>query len=69
MFYHLSRKEVILFLSMKNKQTLKNYRLLSILPICEKIPERLTFNVMFTLFIEINLSRQTSLVLNQVTLA
>ena len=69
MFYHLSRKEVILFLSMKNKQTLKNYRLLSILPICEKIPERLTFKVMFTLFIEINLSRQTSLVLNQVTLA
>ena len=35
-----------------NKQTLKNYRPLSLLPICGKILERLMFNEMFEFFIE-----------------
>ena len=34
------------------KQTLKNYRLLSLLPICEKILEQLIFNEMFNLLLK-----------------
>ena len=35
-----------------DKQTLKNYRPVSLLPICRKILERLIFNEMFDIFIE-----------------
>ena len=35
-----------------DKQTLKNYRPVSLLPICGKILERLMFNGMFNFFIE-----------------
>ena len=35
-----------------DKQTLKNYRPVSLLPICGKILERLMFNEMFKFFIE-----------------
>ena len=35
-----------------DKQTLKNYRPVSLLPICGKILEQLMFNEMFKLFIE-----------------
>ena len=35
-----------------DKQTLKNYRPVSLLPICRKILERLIFNEMFDFFIE-----------------
>ena len=52
-----------------DKQTLKNYRPVSLLPIYRKIIERLMFNEMFKFLIENELSRQTSLFLNQVTLA
>ena len=50
------------------KQTLENYRSVSLLPICGKILERLMFNKMFKFLLKTNLSRQTSLVLSQVTL-
>ena len=35
-----------------NKQTLKNYRPVSLLPICGKIFKRLTFNEMFIFFLD-----------------
>ena len=35
-----------------DKQILKNYRPISILPVCSKIFERLIFNKMFKFFIE-----------------
>ena len=35
-----------------DKQTLENYRPVSLLPICGKILERLMFNEMFNFFIE-----------------
>ena len=35
-----------------DKQTLKSYRLVSLLPICGKILERLMFNEMFKCFID-----------------
>ena len=38
-----------------NKQSLKNYRLISLLPICSKIFERLIYNEMFTFATENNL--------------
>ena len=38
-----------------NKQSLENYRLISLLPICSKIFERLIYNEMFTSFTENNL--------------
>ena len=38
-----------------NKQSLENYRPISLLPICSKIFERLTYNKMFTFFTENNL--------------
>ena len=38
-----------------NKQRWNNYRPISLLPICSKIFERLTFNEMFRFFIENNL--------------
>ena len=41
-----------------NKQSLKNFRPISLLPICSKILERLIFNKMFTLFTENNLISQ-----------
>ena len=52
-FSLLSGKGVILFLFIKNdKQTLKKYLPVSLLPICGKILEQLMFNEMFKLFIE-----------------
>ena len=38
-----------------NKQSLENYRPISLLPICSKIFERLMYNEMFTFFTENNL--------------
>ena len=38
-----------------DKQILKNYRPVSLLPICGKIFEKLTFNEMFKFFLENNL--------------
>ena len=38
-----------------NKQSLKNFRPISLLPICNKIFERLVYNEMFTFFTENNL--------------
>ena len=38
-----------------DKQCLKNYRPISLLPICGKIFEKLIFNEMFKFFIEIEL--------------
>ena len=38
-----------------NKQSLENYRSISLLPICSKIFERLIYNGMFTFFTENNL--------------
>ena len=37
-----------------NKQSLKNYRSISLLPICSKIFERLTYNEMFKFYTENN---------------
>ena len=46
----------MLFLSIKNdKQLLKNYRPISLLPICGKGLERLLYNSMFEFFIQHNL--------------
>ena len=38
-----------------NKQSLENYRPISLLPSCSKIFERLIYNEMFTFFTETNL--------------
>ena len=53
-FFHLNGKKVTSFLFTKkgDKQTLKNYRPVSLLPICAKILERLMFNEMLEFFIE-----------------
>ena len=52
-----------------DKQTLKSYPPVSLLPTCGKILERLMFNEMLIFLLKIVLSRQTSLVLCQVILA
>ena len=53
----LNGKKAILSLVTKKatKKTLKNYRLVSPLPICGKLFERLIFNEMFMLFLASNL--------------
>ena len=43
---------VVPFLKKGNKQILKNYRPVSLLPICGKIFERLIYNIIFEDFIE-----------------
>ena len=48
------------------KQILKNYRLVSLLPICGRAFERLVYNSLLEYFIENDLILQTNLVLNQV---
>ena len=51
-----SGRKQLLFLSIKNeKQLLKNYRPISLLPICGKVLERLLYNSMFEFFIQNNL--------------
>ena len=46
----------MLFLSIKNeKQLLKNYRPISLLPVCGKVLERLLYNSIFDFFIQNNL--------------
>ena len=52
----MNGKKQMLFLSIKNdKQLLKNYRPISLLPICSKVLERLLCNSMFEFFIQNNL--------------
>ena len=52
----MNGKKQMLFLSIKNdKQLLKNYRPISLLPICSKVLERLLYNSMFEFFIQNNL--------------
>ena len=46
------KKANIVPIHKRDKQTLENYRPVSLLPICEKILERLMFNEMFNFFIE-----------------
>ena len=43
---------IVLIHKKEDKQTLKNYRPVSLLHICRKVLERLMFNEMFTFFIE-----------------
>ena len=43
---------IVTILKKGDKQTLRNFRLVSILPICRKVLARLMFNEMFTFFIE-----------------
>ena len=52
-----------------DKQNIKNYRLVSLLPICGKIFERLIFNEMFIFFLANNLLAPNQSGLNLVTLA
>ena len=55
-FSHEWKKAKVLPVHMKgNKHGLKNYRPISLLPICSKIFERLIYNEMFTFFTENNL--------------
>ena len=56
-FFLLNGKKVTLFLSTKksDKQNIKNYRPVSLIPICGKIFERLIFNEMFKFFTSNNL--------------
>ena len=50
-----SGRKQMLFLSIKNeKQLLKNYRPISLLPICGKFLERLLYNSMFEFFFQNN---------------
>ena len=50
----MTGKKAMLFQSSKkgDKQILKNYRPISLLPVCGKIFEKLIFNEMFKFFIE-----------------
>ena len=51
-----SGRKQMSFMSIKNdKQLLKNYRPISLLPICGKVLERLLYNSMFEFFIQNNL--------------
>ena len=52
-----------------DKQTLENYRPVSLLPICEKILKRLMINEMFNFSLKINLFHRISPVLKLVILA
>ena len=52
------KKGSVLPIHKKNDECLNNYRLISLLPICSKIFERLIFNEMFEFFIENNLISQ-----------
>ena len=47
--------KLVCFHKKGNKQILKNYRPVSLLPICGKIFERLTFNELFNFLLENNL--------------
>ena len=52
----MNGKKQMLFLSIKNdKQLLKTYRPISLLPVCNKVLERLLYNSMFEFFIQNNL--------------
>ena len=46
------KANVVLVYKKVNKQSLENYRPISLLPICSKILERLIYNEMFTFFTE-----------------
>ena len=52
-----------------DKQCIKNYRPISLLPVCSKVFERLLYNSMLSFFSENDLISLKSLVLDQVVLA
>ena len=52
---------IVPILKKGDKQTLKIYRPVSLLPICGKILDQVMFNKIFKFFIENELTRQTSL--------
>ena len=62
------KANVVPFHKKGNKQTLENYCPVSLLPICGKVFERLSYNSLFEFFIENELISSTNLVLNQVAL-
>ena len=49
------KANVVLVHKRENKQSLKNYRSISLLPICSQISERLAYNEMFKFYTENNL--------------
>ena len=48
------RKQMLFLFIKKDKQLLKNYRLISLLPICGKVLGRLLYNSMFEFLIQNN---------------
>ena len=56
-FSHLNGKKanIVSIRKKHDKQCVKNYRPVSLLPICSKVFERIIYNTMFTYFIENNL--------------
>ena len=52
---HWKKRNIVPIHKKGDKQILKNYRPVSLLPICEKIFERLIFNELFNFFLENNL--------------
>ena len=55
------KRNVVLIHKKDNKQCLKDYRPISLLPICGKILEKLIFNEMFKCFIDL-INRDLNLV-------
>ena len=59
------KDNIVPILKKGDKQTLKIYCPVSLLPICGKILDQVMFSKIFKFFIENELTRQTSLVLNR----
>ena len=66
--YHLKKANVVPVRKKSIKQTLENYRSVSLFPICGKVFERLNYNSLFEVLIEAELISFNNLVLNQVIL-